>query len=414
MIKIIFVSLSIAFFVLTTTAQPDCSKISTGFIPINDIGTGTYNGWTGGLYPNGSNNIPEVHKRAGLALSSQIKPLDSGGELNSDGKIVWLSIGMSNASLETQAFIKLTDTLSNKNPHLKIVDGAVGGKTARIISSPGSAEYIQYWDKVYQRLSNAGVSPKQVQIIWYKQDNPAGSPVPNPLREHFDSLLIQSKRIMNEIKIRFPNAKLAYIASRIYAGYATTLLNPEPYAYQNGWTMKKLIEDQINGDPQLQYNGSMANSPWLSWGVYLWADGTIPRSDGLTWICPDDYQNDGTHPSPNGSQKVAKMLLQFFKTDSTTFSWFLSNNNVTTGFESTGMDFDIYPNPFSSMVSIKSDKPLKNASVIVYNGIGQEVKKLNGIWGNGITIDFSGMTGKLFFVTITSGNRNIIRKLIKE
>ena len=261
MIKILLLSAGIAICVLNIAAQPDCSKTSTGLIPINDLGKGTYNGWSGGLYPNGSNHMPAAHKNAGLALSSQIRPLDQNGNSDSNGKIVWLSIGMSNATQETQAFIKLTDTLSNKNPKLKLVDGAVGGKTARIISSPGNTQYTQYWDVVYQRLGNAGVSPNQVQVIWYKEDNPAGSPVPTPLPAHFDSLLVQSKRIMNEIKNRFPNAKLAYIASRIYAGYATTPLNPEPYAYQNGWTMKKLIEDQINGDPRLQYKGPGPNSP---------------------------------------------------------------------------------------------------------------------------------------------------------
>ena len=58
-------------------------------------------------------------------------------------------------------------------------------------------------------------------------------------------------------------------------------MNPEPYAYESGFSMKWLIEAQINQmetgviDPDagdLDYDSGVA--PWLAWGTYLWADGT--------------------------------------------------------------------------------------------------------------------------------------------
>ena len=116
---------------------------------------------------------------------------------------------------------------------------------------------------------------------------------------------------------------MCYLASRIYAGYANSALNPEPYAYYSGWSVKRLIENQVNGDTTLTFTGPTPRAPWLAWGPYFWADGTTPRSDGLTWNCPADYNSDGTHPSINGRQKVAQMLLQFFSTDATTVPWFL-------------------------------------------------------------------------------------------
>jgi PKD domain len=74
----------------------------------------------------------------------------------------------------------------------------------------------------------------------------------------------------------------------------------------------------------------------LCWGPYLWADGTIPRSDGLTYLCSDVIPEDYTHPSDSGKAKVASELLAFFKADPTATSWFLTRKapqslDVTTG-----------------------------------------------------------------------------------
>jgi uncharacterized protein (TIGR03437 family) len=48
-----------------------------------------------------------------------------------------------------------------------------------------------------------------------------------------------------------------------------------------------------------------------------------PRADGLTWAC-SDLGPDGTHPSDDGRLKVARMLLDFFHSDSTARPWYLA------------------------------------------------------------------------------------------
>jgi hypothetical protein len=61
----------------------------------------------------------------------------------------------------------------------------------------------------------------------------------------------------------------------------------------------------------------------LLWGPYLWADGVKGRkTDRLVWERAD-LGADGTHPSPKGQQKVAALLLDFFKSDPTAKGWFL-------------------------------------------------------------------------------------------
>ena len=59
----------------------------------------------------------------------------------------------------------------------------------------------------------------------------------------------------------------------------------------------------------------------MDWGPYLWADGTTPRSDRLTWR-RDDFEDDGTHPSTAGQTMVAELLMTHFLTAPATRGWF--------------------------------------------------------------------------------------------
>ena len=73
-------------------------------------------------------------------------------------------------------------------------------------------------------------------------------------------LVREQERIWRQIegvaRARYPNLGLIYLASRTYAGYASTNLNPEPYAYEGGFSMRWLIERQqagaagLNADPE--------------------------------------------------------------------------------------------------------------------------------------------------------------------
>ena len=87
-----------------------------------------------------------------------------------------------------------------------------------------------------------------MQVAWIKQADPA------PKGTNFEyALTIEDEhlQIVQILKQRFPNIALCYLSSRIYGGYATTGLNPEPYAYEGGFAVKWLIEKQFAGDPEL-------------------------------------------------------------------------------------------------------------------------------------------------------------------
>ena len=276
----------------------DCTLTSTGLLPLTDMCSRRYRGYRGGLYPGGLDRAPAKYLRKGQAASKQVHPID--------GKIVLLSIGMSNATEEFSAFKRSSDRDTQVNPNLVVVDGAQDGYDAtKLIAKP------VYWDNADARLAAEGVSAAQVQVVWLKEAI-AGEHRPFP--RDMKALQKDLRQIIRTMRLRYPNLKLIYVSSRTYAGYAITGLNPEPAAYDSGYAVRGVIQDRIQG---------RLKGPWVAWGPYLWTDGLAGRADGLTWTC-DDVQDDGTHPSKNGVQKVVTLLTTFFKTDPTAKRWYVA------------------------------------------------------------------------------------------
>src|SRR5258705_3237501 len=311
---------STAALLLLAASAPaqNCANTSTGLVPINDLGAGTYQGVQGGFYPGGTNVRPFAHTVGGMAQAAAIVPRDGAGNASTNGKIVFLSIGMSNCTQEFSRFVQLANADPQKAASVLPVDGAQGGQTASIIMNPNAP----FWTVVEQRLAAAGVTDAQVQAIWFKEAD--ASPT-NGWPMYAVNLEGEFEAILGVIHSKFPNSRQCYVASRIYAGYATSNLNPEPYAYEQGFSCKWTIEDQINGVAWLNYDAAHGAvvAPWVDWGTYNWADGLTPRSDGLTWACAD-FQPDGTHPSDSGREKVAQALLQFVRTEPTAASWYVA------------------------------------------------------------------------------------------
>lgn len=292
------------------------AAISDSVKPLPELGAGLYRGYPGGLYPNGLNVPPAAHLAAALEQARAIVPLDTNGRPDSErGAIVLLSVGMSNTTQEFSMFKTWADTLKVKSPRVVVVDGAQGGQTASVIANPTAA----FWNVIETRLRAAGVTARQVQVIWMKEAN-AGPTTGFP--RYAQDLERDLATIVRALPGRYPNLGLAYLSSRIYGGWATTDLNPEMYAYESGFSVKWLIERQIAGDTSLAFSGPARRAPLLLWGPYLWANGLRPRADGLVWQ-QSDFTGDGTHPSNTGRAKVARMLLDFMIGDTTAKLWFL-------------------------------------------------------------------------------------------
>jgi hypothetical protein len=194
--------------------------------------------------------------------------------------------------------------------------------TAFRIKDPGdNASGTKYWTIVDERLKAARATREQVQVAWIKQAD-AGPTSGFP--KYAETLRDELRQVVQQMHRRFPNLKLVYLSSRTYGGYATMPLNPEPYAYASGFSVKWLIEVQLKGEKALNFDPKKGEvkAAWLSWGPYLWANGKTKNQDGLFYE-PDDFGKDGTHPTPSGRAKVANQLLDFFKADATAKRWFL-------------------------------------------------------------------------------------------
>lgn len=316
---------------------------SSSPVALFDMGSNTYKGFHGGLYPGCSNTPPSGHLADAIAIANTIEPLDTSGDPDPNGKYVMVSIGMSNTTQEfcdpsarklgpacvNGTFAReASDDPAVDKTSLVIANVAKSSRTAMAWDEPTDADYA---DAKTELFDPNGISEAQVQIAWVKVANPQPTTALPAQNAEAYRLVEQLGDIARTLKIRYPNIKLMFLSSRVYAGYASVELNPEPYAYEYGFSVKWAIEAQITqkesgtvdaraGD--LDYEADTV--PLMLWAAYLWADGTNARSDGLTWQMTD-FAADGTHPNPNGVAKVGTLLLDFFKEEPFTKCWFLTN-----------------------------------------------------------------------------------------
>ena len=319
-----------------------CTDPELELTPISELGTNLYlNKFQGGLYPNGSNSPPANYHAEGVDIANAIVPLDSNGEYDSNGKVVVLSIGMSNATQEfcSKSGVEPCDDFtftgqarknnSINHDNVYLANGARGGATANDWSSP---QAIYYGNIIGGTLEPNNLSNKQVQVIWAKLANvyhPDSQGDLDSVSPYANNLLKDMGDSVRAFKAKYPNLKMVFLSNRIYAGYASpTSKNPEPMAYEHNFAIKWLIEAQIKQattgevDP-IAGDLSLNTTPWLGWSADLWANGKTPRqSDGLTWTC-SNYAPDLLHPSIKGRYKVGALVLNHFLNSDYIKPWLL-------------------------------------------------------------------------------------------
>ena len=150
--------------------------------PLTELGNneyirmdGQHTGFTGGLYPGGANVRPPAHHAAAVSAAIAITPLnDSGNPDPANGRIVMISIGMSNTNYEFFTFLDQAHADAAVNPQLVLINGALPGQTSDIWADPYSAP----WQQLAVTLDSYQVTAQQVQVAWIKETQTGGGDFP--------------------------------------------------------------------------------------------------------------------------------------------------------------------------------------------------------------------------------------------
>jgi hypothetical protein len=391
--------------------------------PIIDMGKfQTYQGLKGGRYPDVSNVPPPNHDAEGTARAAAIGPIG--------GKVVLLAVGLSNSEQEWCGRIKAQDLPCNPWTFMGQADAspAVDHGSLVIVNGALSAQTTETWDEPtdqnYGRierewLTPLGLTPEQVQVVeMLEMTGPVfDGTSPDPATPRLPAadanayyLVSQYGAIARTLKQVYPNLQMIFISPRSYGGYGTSAqgnANPEPYAYETGFATKLFIEAQLTQCPTTACNGPVdpragnlsyasGAAPWITWGAYLWANGSHANSEGLFYV-PSDYQADtGQHPTTAGENKIGAKLLDFFLNSPYAIPWFTSS--------------EAPPSCAANHSCLRSDIALQSfgrsvtATVTVVNDLGNPVADVGvtATWTlpDGIQVSQSGTTSGLGVVRL--------------
>jgi hypothetical protein len=328
----------------------NCSIGPTGRPPLTDVGPGGYLGYDGGLFQTASNTDNPNHAAAGARIARNIVPLAPDGKADAvNGKIVYTYVGISLTYLAwwgsrdkakypdvyspTQNFNYRALHLPNINPKLSLPYAIEAQNGFYHWTDPTSS----FWPDMINILAKQGVTPAQVQVLWaFTPGNGVGpGPDGNSFPRNAELQRDGTVSMLHAILQYFPNTKIVYLSSKHFAWSTNSdgSLVWEPFSHDSAWGTKWAIEQQINGDPALNYDPAKGpvTSPWITWGPYFWTDAGTPRGyDGLTWTCRDHVlNNDFSHQSPAGIYLQAGMLLNQMMNDTSATPWFLNNSGTS-------------------------------------------------------------------------------------
>lgn len=289
----------------------------TAIIPLNDLGAGTFYGYTGGLYPGGA-NVPSGQYGYDLTrMSSSIVPLDTFGNPSPTGRIVFISLGGSTGGKNFKLLKEKTEGNPLTNPQLLLLKCSNGKRTASLNSQMDPND--SYWDHVTQIITGfAASSYRQVQVIYLEADDSAKNNITFPAR----ALKVKEdlQACLRVYKKKFPNVKVVYVLGRTRTFGNQIPYNREPSPYLFGWGCKWAIEDQINGVPGTEYKGKKVVAPMLTWGFYQWADSLPRKTDGFYWR--QSLTEDGLHANDEGQDTLATRFQKFLLTDKRASLWY--------------------------------------------------------------------------------------------
>ncbi|MBG9375340.1 hypothetical protein I5907_03790 [Panacibacter sp. DH6] len=302
--------------VAATATVSNLEFTDTVKVPLTDLATGTYYGFTGGLYPDGENTPSGQYATDLDSVSASVVPLDANGNYSPSGKIGFISIGASTCSIMMNNLRKKTKASPLTNPLLLTANCTGGGESIQEINDTITNAY---WNVAFSKLAKNNLTAPQVQVVYLETD---------------DSISVMSfpERPLNTRQVytttlqilltKFPNLKVVYLLGRTttFLGTGKKQQNREPGPYYNGWGCKFLIAGQINNEPELQYKGVERKVPMVTWGWYQWSVGYQPRNDGFLWT--KELTRDGLHANDQGANILSANFMNFLLNDPYASKWY--------------------------------------------------------------------------------------------
>src|SRR5205809_6774294 len=118
---------------LQASSSSNLKQVTEVSIPLNDLGTGTYMGAVGGLYPGGANQPSGQYATDLLSTSNAIVPIDTFGNPSSTkGYVVFISLGASTGGHNMKMLKTKTDGNPATNPKLKLANCNTGNGDASL------------------------------------------------------------------------------------------------------------------------------------------------------------------------------------------------------------------------------------------------------------------------------------------
>ncbi|HKC69373.1 MAG TPA: phospholipase D-like domain-containing protein [Bacteroidia bacterium] len=148
------------------------------------------------------------------------------------------------------------------------------------------------------------------------------------------------------------------------------------------------------------------DDPRILTGSHNWTSGADTKNDENTVIVHNDT--------------IANMYMQAFAGDfkaiSTHSLTTTANPCLTTGINTNNVnenDLQVYPNPFTSNITIHLENAGENVSVKIINQLGQLILKKDTYQTQDINLDLSDLSNGVYFVQVSWGGKQYTRKLIK-
>jgi hypothetical protein len=274
---------------LLLVGEPVTAVDYTTPIPLADLGADTYLGQQGGLYPGGLNEPPTAYKSEldQLAIS-----------LSVDEELVVLGLGMSMMQNAMSGWMPYASG-PGMNPNMIVVNGAIGSNQQRW-ADPENA----VWDRGTQALASVGKTEAEVDVVIY--GNAWSGPSSLPFPDHATNMLNSITGTMGTIADKYPNTQLILVTNRHYA-LSSTSKHPEPWAYEEGFSWKWLIENRIDCTANCGTHIAWLADEWIpSWASH-----------------PEYYAADGLHLAGAGQQESGQIWHDALSTWSYTASWYL-------------------------------------------------------------------------------------------